>query len=350
MASFTRGDYRYTIIGSSAVSAKVINRYKESYQDIPNYVQGDDSKSYKVIGVSNCFEGCTSLTTAPAIPDGVLDMDYCFAGCASLTTAPTIPNDVRNMWHCFDGCTSLTTAPTIPNGVVFMSDCFRNCTSLTGNCVINSTPTDYYDVFSGTVKGIWLTGSSTKLFEIAALYENVFVDSIPAPSGVLLAERVAADGSVTPDIEGTWAHLVISNIGWADFTDNDIVAITTKDGTHTKTPTWYSDAGKTTRILPDWHPTSSSVAHAWVEIDGATHTFTVTLSDEYNTGAPISYVVPLQYRTMDFLAGGQGVAMGRPATEKGFHVDMDTTFYKSVKKQDMTTAEITVFINELRGN
>ena len=56
----------------------------------------------------SCFEGCTSLTAAPAIPDSVTDMDYCFKGCESLAAAPAIPDGVTDMSSCFYGCSSLT--------------------------------------------------------------------------------------------------------------------------------------------------------------------------------------------------------------------------------------------------
>ena len=86
------------------------------------------------------FNGCTSLTTAPALPATTL-ADYCyfnmFSGCTSLTTAPELPATTlasscySNMFH---GCTSLTTAPALPATTLAdrcYSDMFRGCTSLT---------------------------------------------------------------------------------------------------------------------------------------------------------------------------------------------------------------------------
>ena len=73
----------------------------------------------------------------------VINMSYTFEGCTSLTTAPTIPNSVTNMNGTFSYCTSLTTAPTIPNGVTDMEETFSGCTSLTGTIEINANPTRY---------------------------------------------------------------------------------------------------------------------------------------------------------------------------------------------------------------
>ena len=69
---------------------------------------------------SYMFEGCTSLTTAPALPATTSTQScysYMFYGCTSLTTAPALPATTlakycyRNM---FIGCTSLVTAPELP--------------------------------------------------------------------------------------------------------------------------------------------------------------------------------------------------------------------------------------------
>lgn len=86
------------------------------------------------------FHGCTSLTTAPALPATTLAnncYNYMFHGCTSLTTAPALPATVMAD-YCYDSmfqnCTSLTTAPALP-ATTLASNCynymFRGCTSLT---------------------------------------------------------------------------------------------------------------------------------------------------------------------------------------------------------------------------
>ena len=93
---------------------------------------------------NGCYESmfweCTSLTTAPALPATTL-ADYCymnmFKGCTSLTTAPALPATTLAD-YCYEsmfyGCTSLTTAPALP--ATTLADCcyefmFWECTSLT---------------------------------------------------------------------------------------------------------------------------------------------------------------------------------------------------------------------------
>ena len=86
------------------------------------------------------FSGCTSLTTAPALPATTLDNNSyssMFSGCTSLTTAPELPattlagNCYQRMFY---GCTSLTKAPELP-ATMLAEYCyeamFNRCTSLT---------------------------------------------------------------------------------------------------------------------------------------------------------------------------------------------------------------------------
>ena len=89
---------------------------------------------------SNMFYGCTSLTTAPALSATTLANDCyssMFADCASLTTAPALPATTLADYcysNMFAGCTSLTTAPELPATTLADNCCsnmFYGCTSLT---------------------------------------------------------------------------------------------------------------------------------------------------------------------------------------------------------------------------
>ena len=88
---------------------------------------------------SYMFQGCTALTTAPALPATTLS-EGCyysmFDGCTSLTTAPALPATTLAMGcysNMFYGCTSLTTAPALPATTLAMScyySMFRGCTKI----------------------------------------------------------------------------------------------------------------------------------------------------------------------------------------------------------------------------
>ena len=108
---------------------------KTSYDEILSEIAGQP-----VTSMRGTFLNCTSLTTAPTIPNSVKNMTDTFLNCESLTTAPTIPNSVTNMFGTFSGCTSLKTAPTIPNSVTSMSNTFSGCTSL--KTYVGSTDAD----------------------------------------------------------------------------------------------------------------------------------------------------------------------------------------------------------------
>lgn len=138
--------------------------------------------------MSSTFFGCTSLTTAPKIPDGVTDMDRTFVDCKGLTIAPEIPEGVRNMALTFSGCVNLTTAPIIPSKVTNIAGTFYMCEKLTGVVVINAeqltanSGSGYYldnngytDCFFGTELPITLKGTSPYLERIAADHRNVTV-------------------------------------------------------------------------------------------------------------------------------------------------------------------------------
>ena len=89
---------------------------------------------------NSMFQGCTSLTAAPALPATTLTQSCyrsMFWGCTSLTRAPELPATTlaRNCYtYMFWGCTSLTRAPELPATTLTQScysSMFWGCTSLT---------------------------------------------------------------------------------------------------------------------------------------------------------------------------------------------------------------------------
>ena len=107
------------------------------------------------------FQGCTSLTQAPALPATTL-ADYCysfmFSGCTSLTQAPALPSTTLAIF-CYYGmfydCTSLTQAPTLPAATLSgycYADMFNGCTSLTQAPTLPATTLSdscYTNMFNG---------------------------------------------------------------------------------------------------------------------------------------------------------------------------------------------------------
>ena len=97
------------------------------------------------------FEDQKNLTEAPRIPTGVQTLRDTFKGCTSLvtyagSTAPEgdfsgyyIPLTVQNMSNTFEDCIGMVSAPEIPLYVNDPSSIFHDCTSLTGVVVMNAT-------------------------------------------------------------------------------------------------------------------------------------------------------------------------------------------------------------------
>ena len=98
------------------------------------------------------FEGCTSLTSAPALPATNIVGDCynsMFQGCTSLITAPELPSTTLS-YSCyqsmFNGCTSLTTAPSLP-ATTLAANCYQQMFS---GCSSLNSVTTYADDISAT--------------------------------------------------------------------------------------------------------------------------------------------------------------------------------------------------------
>ena len=110
---------------------------------------------------SSMFRGCTSLTTAPSLPATSL-ADSCYSqmfyGCTALTAAPSLPATMlakRCYSQMFYGCTALTAAPSLP-AISLANYCytsmFQGCTALTAAPSLPATSladSCYYQMFYG---------------------------------------------------------------------------------------------------------------------------------------------------------------------------------------------------------
>ena len=141
------------------------------------------------------FYGCTSLTTAPALPATTLTPGcyiLMFRGCTSLTTAPELPattlaSDCYSMM--FYDCTSLTKAPELP------------ATTLAGYC--------YYCMFKGCT-------SLTKAPELPAktlvsnCYSQMFGDCTNLSYVKCLATNITEDRTEAKKYISSWLYNVAS--------------------------------------------------------------------------------------------------------------------------------------------
>ena len=174
--------YRFKMTGLIAASGNLMS------------IVDGETETFTAKVFRSLFQGCTSLTTAPALPATTL-VNNCynsmFSGCTSLTTAPALPATtlatncyLRMFYNCsslisapavlpaetlvagthidngcyghmFHGCTSLTTAPALPATTLASycySQMFSGCTSLTATPLLPATslPTQcYFMMFQG---------------------------------------------------------------------------------------------------------------------------------------------------------------------------------------------------------
>jgi len=112
-----------------------------------------ETLSYQCYG--NMFQGCASLTTAPATLPATTLTEFCyggmFSGCTSLTTAPVLPAPtlVESCYYCmFQGCSSLNAVECLATNLG---------SSTTGKWLdgVSSTGT-----FTKAVGATWQTGIS----------------------------------------------------------------------------------------------------------------------------------------------------------------------------------------------
>ena len=141
------------------------------------------------------FRGCTSLTTAPALPAATL-ADYCyggmFQGCTSLTSAPALPATtlVENCYtYMFYGCTALTTVPALP------------ATTLVGMC--------YFGIFQNCAK-IKLSTTKTGEYQTAYRIPKSGTGTIATDALYSMFTNTGGTFTGTPSINTTY-YLSTSN-------------------------------------------------------------------------------------------------------------------------------------------
>lgn len=138
---------------SEGWGVRVIDKNKTSYGPILESINGEP-----VTSMYDTFYGCTSLVTAPEIPNSITDMEQAFHNCTSLKTAPVIPNNVMNMQLTFYNCLSLEGTISINTNRINNSDygtnntcyrCFANA-DMTNIILTGSAPKDVLNLIGST--------------------------------------------------------------------------------------------------------------------------------------------------------------------------------------------------------
>ncbi|MBQ4602516.1 MAG: leucine-rich repeat protein [Clostridia bacterium] len=207
------GDYTYTYYTDHATGAPegwnaVVNdKTLSSYGAIEAEVNG-----LPVTQLYKTFAGCTNMTEAPAIPEGVKVLYNTFKNCTALTSAPAIPEGVENMTYAFWGCSSLTETPELPESVKILKGTFYKCTALTSAPELIGIE-DLTQAFDGCTN---LTGEVTLATDNAAkAFRGTNVTSVKITKDVTEIAQGTFDGCNITDItyEGTGAEFAALTIG-----------------------------------------------------------------------------------------------------------------------------------------
>ena len=148
-----------------------------------------------------------------------------------------------------------------------------------------------------------------------------------------------------PDDEGESA-VATATFNWtsaiADLVAPTVVATDPDGDPVTITADWYktrASDGTLSDLISDWSTITTSDMPVYGLISNSNHNafntqysyqIAITPSDDTSTGITISQTLGSAFYTVDFLAGGHGIAFGQPASEEGFVVNLDSTFNKAV--------------------
>lgn len=199
--------------------------------------------------------------------------------------------------------------------------------------------------FTPTVTILDSFGASTA-YSLPAITVNPYV----APTMSFTVQRtLPKTGELTPigkpDDEGESA-VATANISWtSDITElvAPTVVATDADGNLVSvTSEWYTTRasdGTLSDLISDWSIITPSDMPVYGLIGNSTHDafntqfsyqIAITPTDDTSSGTAISQTLGSAFYTVDFLAGGHGIAFGQPASEEGFVVNLDSTFNKAV--------------------
>lgn len=214
----------------------------------------------------------------------------------------------------------------------------------------NNQPTTAYTLsvpltISGThIASVSVTDSRNQTNTISI--GKVVVNEYVTPS-VLLSQGIRRTRSTgIYEDEGTYAVLNNSIHYTYDLQGNrllePIITITDADGvTTTPSVTWYSDRDSVTGELNSadimtWDNVTApyGTVFAYALLSGfnpnKSYDVSVTPRDMYGSGQTMTVTLEPAFFTVDFLAGGHGIAFGTLAKHEGFVCNMDSYFYPLV--------------------
>ena len=146
---------------------------------------------------------------------------------------------------------------------------------------------------------------------------TIIVNAYISPTIALSIFRTESDSSTTMAETGNYMRIefagTVANIG-----SNAVVAVTLK---------YKIDSTTTTLISGTTATYNGNVAVG----NDTTCEVTATVKDTAGITTSVSKVLPIGYKTLDFLAGGHGITFGGASVNEGFVSNMDATFAGKVR-------------------
>lgn len=163
--------------------------------------------------------------------------------------------------------------------------------------------------------------------------DPITVNGYVAPIVSFTAERTAQNG--TDDDEGTYAT-VDATFRYTDVVTTLVapsVVLTDDTGAQTTpTVTWYktrASDGTLSGAFTDWSTVAyGDTVYGLIPNVSTQHSYQISIRprDTEGTGTAIIQAVAPAFYTIDFLAGGHGIAFGQPSSQEGFFCNMDAYF------------------------
>ena len=169
--------------------------------------------------------------------------------------------------------------------------------------------------------------------------------SLPSVSFTVERTKSASQSGYTyigePDDEGI-AGVITATINWTNallVLSTPTVVVKNHSGTTVASSvTWYKTRaanGILSNQISDWSSIVPNDMPVYGHIDNTAHNLfdtqysyqiCITPADARSSGTEIIQMLGGAFYTIDFLAGGHGIAFGQPATEEGFFCNMDPHF------------------------
>lgn len=304
-----------------AFTAKVV---AGDYPSFDSYSRSEGAWNYYDIGAKTLGVINVTLNAPPTFTHSSISYDtaYIYTG---LTTASVTVSDLSAKYG------GNITDVTFTIGNQSVSRTTAGTLSILLDTVGTFTPT----ITVTDSRGQTATGS----------LDPITVSGYTAPVVSFTAERTAQNG--TNDDEGAYAT-VDATFRYTDVVTTLVapsVVLTDDAGTQTTpTVTWYktrASDGTLSGAFTDWSTVAyGDTVYGLIPNLSTQHSYQISIRprDTEGTGTAIIQTVAPAFYTIDFLAGGHGIAFGQPATNAGFECSMDALFHDVLAVDLDTTA------------